>query len=305
MHPTTIVSSLQFNSIMGAEIILASETFQVTGSFKFRAAYHLASSVPNRRFITASSGNFGQALACACNMLGKECVVVMPRKASEVKIGGVRFYGGVVDLINTDDPDRNDYITRAQELESLRSGNPGAYVCNAYDDPYIIDGNSTLGVELALLKPLPDVIVVPVGGGGLSAGIILGLRKAGVIIPVIGAEPYFANDASRSLLEDKIVANESEPFTIADGARTLSLGKLNFEILRNGGMHSIIEVREEDISLATRHLARFANLWAEPTGALSVAAVRTQKETFSGKRVCCVVSGGNVDLTVFRQIIGG
>lgn len=303
IRPTTIIKGTKLDSLLDTEIILASETFQVTGSFKFRAAYNLANSAPNKLFITASSGNFGQAMACATQLIGKQCIVVMPKTAATIKIDAVKKYGAEVVLVNASDPTQEDFTTRAAALEKLSQQHPDAYISNAYDDPFIIEGNSTLGVELAQISPAPDFIIAPVGGGGLSSGIITGLKKAGANIPVIGAEPLLANDAARSLKAGEIIANESEPLTVADGARTLSLGMRNWEILKDE-MQTIIEVSDEQIQEGLRMLFQYANLKSEPTGALAIGAILAQPEMFRGKRVCCVISGANVDPEVYIKILG-
>jgi threonine dehydratase len=145
--------------------------------------------------------------------------------------------------------------------------------------------------------------VAPVGGGGLTSGILTGLRRAGrEAIKVIGAEPALANDAARSLREGRIVANETEPQTLADGARTVSLGRHNWPILKDG-LAGIVEVPEENIVRAVRLLFELANLKAEPTGALSLGALLTDPERFAGRSVCSVISGGNVDTAVYRELL--
>jgi threonine dehydratase len=175
-------------------------------------------------------------------------------------------------------------------------------VASAYDDPLVIEGNASLGAELAALSGDFDYIVAPVGGGGLTSGIIKGLREAGSPPRVVGAEPRIANDAARSLRAGHIVANEAESQTIADGARTVSVGQHNWAILEDGLAH-IVEVPEENIRDAVRLLFGLANLKAEPTGALSIGALITEPDMFRDQRVCCVISGGNVDEAVYRQML--
>ena len=294
-RPVTLVGATRLSRRAGAEVLLASETFQHTGSFKFRAAARVASQVAQPRVITASSGNFGQAMAYACALAGKGCTVVMPKSSAQVKIEAVREYGGAVDLIDT------AAVSRAERVRQLAAQDPDAYVASPYDDPHVIEGNSSLGEELAAL-PL-DVVVAPVGGGGLTSGILTGLRRAGSRTAVVGAEPLLANDAARSLREGRLCKNEREPQTLADGARTLSLGERNWAILQTG-LEGIVEVPEEALREAVRLLFSLANLKAEPTGALSVAALFCAEERFRGKRVCCVVSGGNVDPLLYRELIG-
>lgn len=294
--PTTIIDARRLSARLGIEVTLASETFQHTGSFKFRAAYNLAAKVSHRKLIAASSGNFGQALAYACSLLGKECVVVMPETSAQVKIDAVLSYGATVDLIDTAKKSRE---ARVQELSA---SSPDAYTTNAYDDQLIIEGNASLGKELAALNRPFDYIIVPIGGGGLSSGIIAGLRKCGNDTKVVGAEPAMANRTAKSLKAGSIVQLESEPKTIADGARTISLGKHNWDILRSG-LADLIEVPEEKIKEGVMLLYAEANLKAEPTGALSVGALLAQAAMFRGKSVCCVVTGGNVDADVYLSIL--
>jgi len=297
IRPTTFIESDKLKKYLGFDVTIASETFQTTGSFKFRAAYNLAFNVPNEEIVTASSGNFGQGLACACQILGKKCVVVMPETSAKVKIEAVKGYGATVDLIDT------KKVKREVRVQQILDTMPNAYRASAYDDTFVIDGNATLGREIADYSDF-DAIIVPVGGGGLSAGIIKGLCEIGSPIRVYGAEPLLGNDASRSLQAGEIVANESEPMTLADGARTLSLGKQNWAILKDG-IAGIIEVSDEKIGDAMRLYFSLANLKSEPTGALSLGAVLEKSKDFSDKKVCLIVSGGNVDTELYRNILAG
>ena len=296
VRPTTIIEAPRLSARLGAKVILASETFQITGSFKFRAAFHLASHVPEKLIIAASSGNFGQALACACSMLGKASIIVMPANSAKVKIDAVREYGGAVELVDV------RVKSRSERLAEIAEQHPEAYVASAYDDPFVIEGNASLGREIAALNYAFDSVVVPVGGGGLSAGIVKGISESGKRIAVIGSEPLLGNDAARSLRAGAVLANEAEPDTIADGARTLKLGRLNWEILREG-LEGIIEIGESEIEEGTRLLFELANLKAEPTGALSIGALLCGPARFRDRTVCCVISGGNVDPAIYAKII--
>jgi threonine dehydratase len=209
----------------------------------------------------------------------------------------VREHGGTVEPVDV------RVKSRAERVEELHRENREAFVSSAYDHPLVIEGNASLGRELAPLDF--DVVVVPVGGGGLSSGIIQGLREAGnTRTRVVGAEPLLGNDAARSLALGRIVRNESEPMTIADGARTVSLGEHNWAILK-GGIDSIVEVPEDKIAEAVRLLFSLANLKAEPTGALGLGALLTDPARFRDRRVCAVVTGGNVDPEIFQRLISG
>src|SRR5262249_9691596 len=245
VRPTTIIDAPRLSRRLGVDLIIASETFQHTGSFKFRAAYNVVAKVPQDLILTASSGNFGQALAYACQLLKKRCVVVMPDTSVSMKIAAVREFGGTVDLLDV------KAKSRAQRVAELAAEHPEAYVASAYDDPLVIEGNASLGVELSSLNRPFDSVVAPIGGGGLTSGIITGLRAGHRDITVFGAEPLLANDAARWLRAGRIVANDAEPQTIADGARVLSVGKHNWAVLRHG-LAGIIEVSEEHIKEAVR-----------------------------------------------------
>jgi len=294
IRPTTYIEPSKLRDYLGLDITIAAETFQHTGSFKFRAAYNLAGNVPNDEILTASSGNFGQALAYACKLTGKKCTVVMPVTSAQVKIEAVRGFGATVDLIDT------RIIGRNERVAELAVKMPNAYFASAYDDQHVIDGNSTLGDELA--QKDFDAVVVPIGGGGLISGTVTGLRRNGSTTEIYGAEPLLGNDAALSLNAGRIIANEAEPATIADGARTLSIGKLNWPIIQKG-VKAIVEVSDENIAEAVRLYFGLANLMSEPTGALSLGALLENKDRFDGKKICLVVSGGNVDPEIYRKLI--
>lgn len=295
-RPTTVIESSRLNDRLGARLTIVSETFQHTGSFKFRAAYNLAYHVPQNKIVAASSGNFGQALAYACKLLGKTCIIVMPSTSAKVKIESVQEHGGIVELTDVSVKSRSD------RLAELALEHPDAYLASAFDNQYVIEGNATLGHEICALGRKFDYVVVPIGGGGLASGIVQALAAHGAKSKVIGAEPSLGNDAARSLKQGTIVANAEEPPTLADGARTLSLGKLNWEILQRG-LASIVEVPEEQIKEAVKLLYSLVNLKVEPTGALTIGALLTEPARFTGKKVCCVVSGGNVDPSLYSKLI--
>jgi threonine dehydratase len=296
VFPTTIIHAPRLCERVGVDFSIASETFQLTGSFKFRAAYNVALNVSNPAVITASSGNFGQAMALACYLTGKACTVVMPNTSVQVKVDAVREYGATADLIDV------NTMSRADRVAALAREHPEAYVASAYDDPFVIEGNSTLGEELVASGMEMGAVIAPLGGGGLTAGLVTGLRQSGSDMQVYGAEPLLANDGARSLREGRLVQNDGEPQTIADGARTVSLGNRNWDILKSG-LAGIVEVPEEKIREAVRLLFSLANLKVEPTGALAVAALLADTERFRGHSVLCVVSGGNVDPGVYCDLI--
>src|SRR6476469_8288186 len=155
-RPTTIVEAPGLGAHLGLDVFLATETFQRTGSFKFRAAYNVVANVPHPHVITASSGNFGQAMAYACKLFGKRCTVVMPANSARVKVDAVLSYGARVDLVDT------TKVKRAARVAELAAQHPDAYIASAYDDPFVIAGNSSLGDELAQLLTPPDVVVAAI-----------------------------------------------------------------------------------------------------------------------------------------------
>lgn len=296
IRPTTFIEPQKLRDHLGLDLTIASETFQHTGSFKFRAAYNLALNVPNDELLTASSGNFGQALAYASKLLGKKCTVVMPATSAQVKIDAVRSFGATVDLVDVRKVGRNERVAQ------LAAEMPNAYFASPYDDKFVIDGNATLGDEIAPGEF--DVVIAPIGGGGMISGMVTGLRRNNSRAEVVGAEPLLGNDVARSLKAGEIVRNETEPMTIADGARTLAVGNLNWPIIKSG-VKEIVEVTDENICSAIRLYFGLANLKCEPTGAVSLGAVLENKEKFAGKRVCLIVSGGNVDAGIYAKIISG
>ncbi|MBA3858326.1 MAG: serine dehydratase [Cyanobacteria bacterium PR.3.49] len=296
VRPTTLIRNPRLDQLVGAEVLIASETFQYTGSFKFRAAYSAALRSSASRLIAASSGNFGQALAYAASLMNKEAIIVMPDNSAAVKVDAVRKFGGQVEFVET------QKMSRAQRVAELACQYPDAQVLSAYDHDDVISGNSTLGAELAERAGEYDAVIAPLGGGGLTAGLICGLMQAGCGMEVFGAEPLMANDGKRSLDAGKIVINEEEPQTIADGARTVSLGQRNWAILQTG-IKDILEVSEDGIEGAVRLLFHLANLKCEPTGGLALGAVVARKDLFKNKRVVCVVSGGNVDVDLFCRLV--
>src|SRR5436190_18080574 len=184
IRPTTIIESSKLRDHLGLDITIASESFQHTESFKFRAAYNLALNVPNDSLLTASSGNFGQALAYASRLLGKKCTVIMPLTSAQVKIDAVRLFGATVDLIDI------AKVSRNSRVDELRSQLPDAYYASPYDDQFVIDGNATMGEEIAAHDF--DVVIVPIGGGGLISGIVNGLKRKGSKTTAVGAEPLLA-----------------------------------------------------------------------------------------------------------------
>ena len=297
-RPTAIVDAPRLKKHLGLDVILASETVQYTGSFKFRGAYNVARNVLNSHIITASSGNFGQAIAYASALFGKKCTVVMPANAPQIKVDAVREYGAEVDLVDVTKKSRLD------RLAELSASLPEAYVASPYDDPLVIDGNAGLYDELVSLGYEFDYIIAPIGGGGLTSGLVKGVQRSGKMTGIIAAEPLLANDFADSMRAGKLVGDDEESTTIADGARMMKVGDNNWRILREG-LAAVVEVSEEQIAEGVRLLFLLANLKAEPTGALSLGAVLADRGRFEGKKTCCVISGANADPALYAKLIAG
>jgi threonine dehydratase len=297
-RPTTIVVAPRLSRKLGVDLVLASETLQYTGSFKFRAAYNVAANVKQAHIITASSGNFGQAIAYACSLFGKRCTVIMPTTAPKIKVDAVRDYGAEVDLVDVKKKGR------LERLGELAKQFPAAYVASPYDDPLVIEGNASLANELFALGLDLDFIIAPIGGGGLTSGLVKAVKRSGAKTQVLAAEPLLSNDAAESFRAGHIVSLPDESATIADGARVLRIGDRNWEILSHG-LAGVIEVTEDQIKEGVRLLFALANLKAEPTGALALGAVLAEPQRFKGKRVCCVISGGNADPAQYAKLIEG
>lgn len=280
LRPTRIIDG----GALASGLTLVSEIGQHTGSFKARGALGAASYSSAPHLLTASSGNFGAALAWAAARSGRRCTVVMPASSVARKIEAVRAYGATVELVDT------ATSSRAEKLAAVAAATPGGEVLSPYDDDRVIFGNSTLGHELFAAGAF-DAIVVPVGGGGLASGIVVARDELDLPTPVFGAEPALGDDGARSLARGVLVANEREPATICDGARTLSLGERNFAILRHG-LAAMLTVDDDAVSAAMTALDALG-ITAEPTGALAVAALQQNRSRFGGQRIACILSGGN------------
>jgi threonine dehydratase len=295
---TTFIPARRLARHLGFPITLVTETFQETGSFAIRAADHIAANVSAPVLITTSFGNFGQALACACLVRKKSCIVVAPSTCPARNIHAIREYHGQVEFVDL------RLQSLAERVIELTREYRGAYVTSPSDDALAIEGIASLGREIASLKRNFERVVTPIGGGALASGIVVGLRDSGNKSFVVGAEPLIANDAARSFKQGEIVANSTEPETLADGARNLRLGRCAWPILYRS-LFDIVEVPEEKIAEAMRLLFELANLKAEPTGALGLAAVLSEPQLFRDRSVCCIVSGGNVCPALYQTILGG
>ena len=287
--------------------LLKAESLQPIGAFKIRGAYVAVAGLPKdaraRGVITYSSGNHAQGVARAARLLGVPAVVVMPSDAPSIKRARVEADGAEVVVVG---PASEERRVVAEQLAAERR----LAIIPPYDDDRIIAGQGTCGLEI--VEDLPDVaaILVPIGGGGLASGIAVAARALRPSCRVIGVESELAADARDSLAAGRIVAWPAELVsrTIADGTRTQSLGARTFAHLR-ALLDRVITVGEEEIAAAVRIAAEEARLVVEPSGALSIAALRFHASEAGladeTRPVVAVVSGGNVDPVRYRAFLAG
>ncbi len=287
---TPILTSHSIDDLTGCEIAFKCENFQKVGAFKMRgAANAIFSYRPEDRekgFATHSSGNHAQAVALASQMAGVPAYVVMPKNAPEVKKRAVEGYGAKIIFCEPTVEAREATCDRVIE-------ETGAIFVHPYDDERIIAGQATAAKELIEDCGHLDVLMTPVGGGGLSAGAALAVKYLTPNTEVILGEPDQVNDAHTSFKSGKLAPPTNKP-TIADGLKT-SLGKRNFEIIREL-VTDILLVTEEEIVAAMRLIWERMKIIVEPSCAVPLAAVIKNKELFHGKKVGIILTGGNVDL---------
>ncbi len=286
----------------GRQIFIKPENLQPIGAFKLRGAYNKISSLSaeqrSRGVVSHSSGNHAQGVAYAARALNVKATIVMPSSAPKVKLEATRALGAEIVMVG---PASDDRIEKAEELERER----GLVPVPPYNDEKIISGQGTVGLEI--LEDLADaeVVLVPIGGGGLISGVATALKESSKKLKVIGVEPEFAADAQASLRSGKIqsVSAESTSRTMADGLRSQSIGPINFEHVRKY-VDDIVTVKEDEIAQAMRHLLFSARILAEPSGAVTTAAAMFHaSEMPASDKTVAVVSGGNVEPQLFSEIL--
>ena len=291
-HRTPVVTSSQFDARCGCHAFFKCENLQRIGAFKFRGAYNALSMLTpeeRRRGVVAfSSGNHAQAVALAGKLLGVRATIVMPADAPAVKVAATRGYGAEVVFYDRAAGQSREAVARQIAAES------GAVVVPPFDSAAVIAGQGTAAKELVEETGPLDYLFVPCGGAGLLSGCSIAARALSPDIRVIGVEPAAGDDAARSF-RTRTLQRVENPETIADGARTQSLGAITFPlVLRN--VHDIVTVTDAQIVEAMRFLWERMKLVVEPTGALAAAAVLEGAVDVRGKRVGIILSGGNVDL---------
>src|SRR3954468_4372943 len=286
---TPVLTSATIDALTGATVFFKCENFQRMGAFKFRGAFNALSQLDASRkkqgVIAFSSGNHAQAVALAGKLLGIQTVIVMPADAPKVKLDATRGYGAEIVVYQKGEP-------RDQIAETL-SRERNLTLIPPFDHPHVIAGQGTAAKELIEDAGPLDALLVPCGGGGLISGCAIAARHLAPQCRVIGVEPAAGDDATRSFKTRQLVKIQT-PETIADGARTESLGKLTFPLVLEN-VSDMTTVSDDELLRAMFFLWERMKIVVEPTGALAACALLQKKLSFPGKRVGVIVSGGNVD----------
>lgn len=297
IHRTPVLTSSWIDSVCGASVFFKCENFQRVGAFKIRGACNAVLSLTEQEaaagVVTHSSGNHAQALALAARIRGVTARIVMPRTAPGIKRAATEGYGARITLCEPTLEARESAAARIIE-------ETGATLIHPYNNTRVIEGQGTCALELLEDAPAPDVVLAPVGGGGLLAGTALAVHGVRPEVRVWGAEPAGADDAARSLREGRIVPSV-RPQTVADGLLT-SLGERNFAIIRKH-VERIVTVTDREIIDAMRVVWERMKIVIEPSSAVPVAALLRRPPELAGLRVGVILSGGNVDLSDFFAAI--
>ena len=290
VHRTPVLTSSQLNSLYGSELYFKCENFQKVGAFKYRGATNAIMQLPakerSRAVITHSSGNHAAALSLAAKEAGIKAYIVMPSNAPEVKKAAVAAYGAEISFC---EPTLAARIASAQGIIDKT----GASFIHPYDDFNVICGQGTAALEMMEDVDNLDIVICPVGGGGLLSGTATAVKGLNPKIRVIAAEPLGADDASRSFYSGELVRDHS-PVTIADGLLT-TLSERTFNIIRDK-VDDIFTVDEDAIIKGMKLIWERMKIIIEPSSATVLAAIMSNQDIFYGKRVGLILSGGNIDL---------
>ncbi|MHB8730592.1 MAG: threonine ammonia-lyase [bacterium] len=298
VHRTPLFSAALLGRQTGTRLFLKAENLQKTGSFKPRGVlnklHSLTSEEKRRGLITISAGNHAQALAYAAAVEGLRCVVVMPESANPTKVAASRGYGAEVVLHGS----VHEALEKMHELRESR----GLTLVHPYNDPFVIAGQGTVGLEILEDLPDVDVVVVPVGGGGLISGIAAAVKRARPSTRVIGVEPEGAPTVTDALRAGRPVPLERVA-TIADGLTAPIAGDQTLAHVR-ALVDEVVLVSDEEIAEGVRAVLQYAKLLAEPAGAAGIAALLARRAAVpADARVAAVVSGGNADLARLQQVL--
>jgi threo-3-hydroxy-L-aspartate ammonia-lyase len=298
VHRTPVLRSATVDAMTGAQVFFKPECLQRMGAFKIRGAYNALSQLSaeerKRGVVAFSSGNHAQAVALSGRLLGVPATIVMPTDAPKVKLDATRGYGAEVVMYDASNEDRQKI---AERLASER----GLTVIPPFDHPHILAGQGTAAKELIEDAGALDVLMVPCGGGGLLSGCAIAARHLSPKCRVIGVEPAEGDDGLRAFRAGRIVQIPL-PKTIADGARTMALGKITFALIQKH-VDDFFTVTDAQLLKWMPFLWERMKIVVEPTGTLAAAALLENKLDVKGKRVGVVLSGGNVDIVQMAAMI--
>lgn len=296
---TPLLADTPFDEITGGRLLFKLEPLQRTGSFKFRGAYNrlvqLDAAARRAGVVAFSSGNHAQGVAAAARMLGIPATIVMPNDAPKAKLENTRALGAEVVGYDRYTEDREAI---ARKIVAER----GATLVPAYDDPHIVAGQGTVGLELvhqaAELGLAPDQVLVPTSGGGLTAGTAIAVRALAPNAAVYGVEPEAFDDTRRSLAAGTLLRNPPEARSICDALQSSPPGRLTFAINREL-LAGILTVSDEEVQVAMSRAFRHLRVVVEPGGAVALAAALAGRVQLAGRTTAIVLSGGNVDAATF------
>ncbi|MCX6665109.1 MAG: threonine ammonia-lyase [Euryarchaeota archaeon] len=298
VHHTALEYSRTFSEITKSQVYLKLENLQKTGSFKIRGAYntifHLSKEDKKRGVICASAGNHAQGVAYAATLLGVKCTVFMPIYTPPAKILATKGYGAEVVL---EGATYDDAALAAAEYAKKHN----LMFIHAFNNEQVIAGQGTIGLEIFEDLPAVDVVLVPIGGGGLISGIALALKTLKPQVKIIGVEAEGAQSMKQSLEKDVIVPLKSVA-TIADGIAVKTPKDLTFALAKQY-VDEVVTVNDDETAHALYLLLQRSKLVVEPAGAVSLAALLSKKVSCSKQNVVCVLSGGNANLSLLEQVI--
>ncbi len=298
-HRTPVLTSRTVNEQTNAQVFFKCENFQRIGAFKFRGAYNALSQLSDeqkkRGVIAYSSGNHAQAVALAGHLLGIKATIVMPNDAPAIKLTATRGYGAEVVLYQFGKEQR-EVVT--QQIATER----GLEIIPPFNHPHVIAGQGTAAKELIEEVGAFDYLFVCVGGGGLISGCALASNALSPNCQVVGVEPELGDDATRSFYSKSLQTAPRAQETIADGARTPSLGSITFPIVLNH-CHDFATVSDAALMRTMRFFFERMKIVVEPTGALAAAAVLENKFNLADKKVGVIISGGNTDPEFFARVL--
>lgn len=297
VHVTPQVTATRLGNACGVHLLLKCESMQRTGSFKARGALNammqLSAAEKARGVVTVSAGNHAQSLAWAATLVGSQCTACMPEGASATKVEATRAYGGKVELVPGA---KTRAFDRAREIAA-----EGRVMVHPFEDARVAAGAGTVALEMLEQDPSLDAIVVPVGGGGLIAGVAVAAKALRPSVQLIGVEPEGAPTMKAAL--DAGTPQTITPQTVADGLAAPMVGDMTLAAVK-ALTDGLVLVTDEEILSAMRDLLTYAKLVVEPAGAAAVAALLSGKARFKrGARVAAIISGGNVDLDRLKALL--